>query len=99
MSPVLIVNADDFGQSAGINEGVIRAIERGPVRSASVMVRWPGAPAAARYAATRPDVSFGLHIDLGEWSFRDDAWTTVYDVVDTKDEQQVVDEIGRQIAQ
>ena len=34
----VIVNADDFGQSAGINRGVIEAHERGVVTSASLMV-------------------------------------------------------------
>ena len=48
----LIVNADDFGQSAGINEGIIRCHERGIVTSASLMVRWPHAAAAAEYART-----------------------------------------------
>ena len=33
----LIVNADDFGQSPGINRGIIEAHERGIVTSASLM--------------------------------------------------------------
>jgi predicted glycoside hydrolase/deacetylase ChbG (UPF0249 family) len=43
----LIVNADDFGQSAGINRGIIAAHEQGMVTSASLMVRWPAAHEAA----------------------------------------------------
>jgi predicted glycoside hydrolase/deacetylase ChbG (UPF0249 family) len=62
----LIVNADDFGQSDGINQGVVKAYERGIVTSASLMVRWPTASAAAVYARAHPDLSLGLHIDLGE---------------------------------
>jgi len=46
----LIVNADDFGQSTGINRGIIEAHERGVVTSASLMVRWPAAIDAAQYA-------------------------------------------------
>ena len=42
----LIVNADDFGQSRGVNRGVIEAHERGIVTSASLMVRWPAAESA-----------------------------------------------------
>ena len=42
----VIINADDFGLSAGINRGIIEAHERGIVTSASLMVRWP----AAEYA-------------------------------------------------
>jgi predicted glycoside hydrolase/deacetylase ChbG (UPF0249 family) len=46
----LIVNADDFGQSHGVNRGVIEAFENGIVTSASLMVRWPAAVEAAAYA-------------------------------------------------
>ena len=46
----LIVNADDFGQSHGVNRGIIEAHERGVVTSASLMVRWPAARKAAAYA-------------------------------------------------
>jgi len=37
----LIVNADDFGQSPGINRGIIKAHADGIVTSVSLMVRWP----------------------------------------------------------
>ena len=43
----LIVNADDFGLCAGVNQGIIEAHERGIVTSASLMVRYPAAEAAA----------------------------------------------------
>lgn len=43
----LVVNADDFGLSPGVNRGVIEAHEAGIVTSASLMVRWPGAAEAA----------------------------------------------------
>ena len=37
----LIVNADDFGLSEGVNRGIIEAHERGIVTSASLMVLKP----------------------------------------------------------
>ena len=37
----LIVNADDFGLSAGVNEGILRAHRDGIVTSTSLMVRQP----------------------------------------------------------
>ena len=43
----LIVNADDFGLSAGVNAGVARTHEEGILTSASLMVRQPGAEQAA----------------------------------------------------
>ena len=74
----LIVNADDFGQSHAVNRGVITAHERGIVTSASLMVRWPSSSEAAAYAREHPELSLGLHVDFGEWAYRDEAWTPIY---------------------
>lgn len=84
-SRLLVVNADDFGQSAGVNRGVIEAHERGIVTSASLMVRWPAAEEAARYARAHRRLSVGLHLDLGEWVFRNGSWEALYEVVPLDD--------------
>lgn len=81
----LIVNADDFGQSLGVNRGIIEAHERGIVTSASLMVRSPAAADAAAYSARRPKLSLGLHLDLGEWSYRGNRWVPLYEVVRVDD--------------
>jgi chitin disaccharide deacetylase len=94
----LIVNADDFGQSTGINDGVIEAFERGVVRSASLMVRWPAAAEAARYAKAYPDLSVGLHLDLGEFTYRQSQWVPLYEVVRREDHAAVESEISRQFS-
>lgn len=93
----LIVNADDFGQSAGVNRGVIRAHEEGIVTSATLMVRWPDADEAAAYAREHPDLSVGLHLDLGEWEYVDGDWRARYEVVDTDDTASVGAEVEGQI--
>jgi predicted glycoside hydrolase/deacetylase ChbG (UPF0249 family) len=93
----LIVNADDFGQSAGINRGIVAAHQQGIVTSASLMVRWPHAREAAEYARARGDVSIGLHVDLGEWFFDRGEWKAMYKVVDLKCESAVADELAKQI--
>src|SRR5947208_2177006 len=93
----LIVNADDFGQSRGINRGVARAHRAGVVTSASLMVRFPEAAEAAGYARANPALSVGLHLDLGEWSYRDGTWQPEYVVVDTDDDRAVSDEVERQL--
>jgi predicted glycoside hydrolase/deacetylase ChbG (UPF0249 family) len=93
----LIVNADDFGQSAGINRGVITAHRDGIVTSASLMVRWPAATEAAVYARKHPSLSVGLHIDLGEQILRAGEWVPLYSVVPVQDESAVRDEISRQL--
>jgi predicted glycoside hydrolase/deacetylase ChbG (UPF0249 family) len=93
----LIVNADDFGQSLGVNRGIIDAHEHGIVTSASLMVRWPNASEAAAYAREHTDLSLGLHVDLGEWAFRDGEWARLYEVVAPSDETAMTDEIARQL--
>ena len=98
MSPrYLIVNADDFGQSPGINRGVIQAYEKGILTSASLMVRWPAAAEAAGYARRNPDLGVGLHLDFGEWIYRDGKWLPLYRVVDESDPRAVRAEIRRQL--
>jgi chitin disaccharide deacetylase len=93
----LIVNADDFGQSVGINRGVIAAHERGIVTSTSLMVRWPAAADAAARACAHPALGVGLHLDLGEWVSRNGEWIPVYEVVDRSDVAAVHQEIRRQL--
>jgi predicted glycoside hydrolase/deacetylase ChbG (UPF0249 family) len=93
----LIVNADDFGQSYGVNQGIIEAHERGIVTSASLMVRWPAAVDAGDYARTHPRLSIGLHFDLGEWVYREDVWTPLYEVASPDDLMAVRDELSRQL--
>jgi predicted glycoside hydrolase/deacetylase ChbG (UPF0249 family) len=94
---ILIVNADDFGRSAGINRGVIRARENGLVTSASLMVRWPVAAEAAAYARRHPVLSLGLHFDFGEWTCREEGWQAVYEVVPLDDRVAIQQEALRQL--
>jgi len=75
---VLIVNADDFGLSRGVNAGVARTHEHGIVTSASLMVRGAGARDAAAYALRTPSLAVGLHVDLGEWVFVEGEWRQRY---------------------
>jgi chitin disaccharide deacetylase len=63
----LIVNADDFGYTPGVNRGVVEAHERGIVTSASLMVDQPAAGEAAAYARSHPELSVGLHLELQRW--------------------------------
>ena len=74
----LVVNADDFGLTAGVNRGIVRAHEHGIVTSASLMMRRPGAEEAAAYARRRTQISVGLHVDLGEWLYESGQWRTLY---------------------
>ena len=93
----LIVNADDFGQSIGINNGIIQAYEQGIVTSTSLMVRYPAAIDAARYANNHHSLDVGIHIDLGEWIYREGNWDPLYEVTSLDDTSAVKDEIKRQL--
>jgi predicted glycoside hydrolase/deacetylase ChbG (UPF0249 family) len=93
----LIVNADDFGLSAGVNAGVARAHEHGILTSASMMVRYPASAEAAAYARATPSLGVGLHVDLCEWAQRNGEWEMVYEVVPTQDEEAVETEVRSQL--
>jgi predicted glycoside hydrolase/deacetylase ChbG (UPF0249 family) len=92
----LIVNADDFGRSPGINAGVVAACRFGIVTSASLMVRWPSAEEAARLSRVVAPLTLGLHVDLGEWRF-DRAWKPVYEVVPLDSETAIEEELREQL--
>ena len=92
----LVVNADDFGLSPGVDRGIVEAFERGVVTSASLMVRRASAPRAAR-RARQLGLDLGLHLDLGEWVWRKGRWTVSYAVVALDDARAVAREIDRQL--
>lgn len=60
----LVVNADDFGISRGVNRGIVEAHRRGIVTSASLMANLPSAEDALTRAAVCPDLGLGLHLTL-----------------------------------
>jgi predicted glycoside hydrolase/deacetylase ChbG (UPF0249 family) len=95
----LIVNADDFGLTSGVNRGIIEAHERGILTSASLMVRGAAAAEAAAYAQQHPAFSVGLHFDAAEWRYERGEWVLAYQVADTEDADAVRDELDRQLAE
>ncbi len=64
MPKKIIINADDFGFSTGVNAGIIECLESGLIRSATIMANTPGAEEAASYAKAHPEFDFGLHLNL-----------------------------------
>jgi chitin disaccharide deacetylase len=68
----LIINADDFGASVGLNRGILEAHTRGVVTSTSLTVRGGAAEEAAAMSRDCPRLSIGLHWDVwgeGEHTF------------------------------
>lgn len=93
----LIVNADDFGLSQGVNRGIAEAFRNGIVTSASLMVRGRAAEDAARLARRLPGLGVGLHLDLGEWIHEGGRWVASYEVVPLTDARAVQAEIASQL--
>jgi chitin disaccharide deacetylase len=60
----LIVNADDFGFTGGINRAIVEAHTRGIVTSSTLMANGNAFENAARLAATVPRLSVGCHVVL-----------------------------------
>ena len=94
----VIVNADDFGMSPGVNRGIIQTHEHGIVTSASLLVHWPAAVEAAAYSRRHENFSVGIHVDLGEWRFRHVRWSPNYQRVNLKDAKAVEKEVANQLA-
>lgn len=62
---LLIVNADDFGRTPGVVEGVFETHWRGVVTSTTAMINLPGAKAAVRRAVGEmPSLGIGVHLNL-----------------------------------
>ncbi|HTO58628.1 MAG TPA: hopanoid biosynthesis-associated protein HpnK [Pseudomonadales bacterium] len=62
----LIVSADDFGMSPGVNEAVLRAHTDGVLTDAGLMVNGAAADDAIARARAAPGLSVGLHLVLAQ---------------------------------
>ncbi|MDQ6630564.1 MAG: hopanoid biosynthesis-associated protein HpnK [Verrucomicrobiota bacterium] len=60
----LIINADDFGREASINQAIVSAHHEGVLTSASLMVNEEGFEDAVRLARENPQMGVGLHLTL-----------------------------------
>lgn len=83
------MNADDLGLCPGVNAGIAEAHEHGIVTSASLMVLRPAAREAVGMVADLPRLAVGMHLDLGQWDYRDGRWVASYARCDQEDETAV----------
>ena len=60
----LIVNADDFGFTSGVNRAIVEAHTRGVVTSSTLMATGPAFAQAVQLARTVPQMSIGGHVVL-----------------------------------
>ncbi len=66
---VLVVNADDFGETEPITAGITECIEAGAVTSTTILANMPATRRALAWAAPRSRdrrASFGVHLNLCE---------------------------------
>ena len=61
---LLVVHADDLGETHSVNAAAIKGLQDGTINSASLMVPCPWFPEIADYAKSHPDADFGLHLTL-----------------------------------
>ena len=64
MSRHLIINADDFGASTGINRGIIECHTRGVLTNTGLMVTGRAVDEAVRLSREHSRLAVGLHFDL-----------------------------------
>ncbi len=62
MDRKLIVNADDYGRSPGISQGILQAHREGIVTSTTIMINQPGVKAQLLEALAFSDLGIGLHL-------------------------------------
>jgi predicted glycoside hydrolase/deacetylase ChbG (UPF0249 family) len=84
----LIVNADDFGASEGVNRGIVESHVRGVVTSTSLMVTGAALEEAIELSRAHPELAIGLH-----W----DVWGEDEREFDTEDIDAVRREYARQL--
>lgn len=60
----LIVNADDFGYTSGVNRAIVEAHTRGVVTSSTLMANGPAFAEAVAFAKESPRLSVGCHVVL-----------------------------------
>jgi predicted glycoside hydrolase/deacetylase ChbG (UPF0249 family) len=83
MAKHLIINADDFGASIGINRGILECHTRGVLTSASLMVTGRAVQDAVAMSRDHPTLGIGLHWDV--WG-EDEREFDIYDLPAVRDE-------------
>jgi len=64
MTRALVVNADDFGLTPGVNAGIVDAHTRGILTSASLFANAPATDHAIQLARQTPTLGIGCHLAL-----------------------------------
>ena len=68
----LIINADDFGFSPGITDGILHAHKTGILTSTTLMSTMPDRDRAIELAKTTPTLGVGIHLCLTQGEAADE---------------------------
>lgn len=60
----LVVNADDFGLTEGVNEGIADGFKNGIITAVSLIATMPAFNHAVEIARENPDLDIGVHLSL-----------------------------------
>ncbi|MFQ6082109.1 MAG: carbohydrate deacetylase [Candidatus Aminicenantia bacterium] len=60
----VIINADDFGLTSGINKGIILAHQKGILTSTTLMANMPGFSQAVKLAKKNKSLGVGIHLNI-----------------------------------
>lgn len=60
----LIINADDFGLTCGVNKGIIEGYQAKVITSVSIFPNMPGYEDAIRLLNQNPNLSVGVHLNI-----------------------------------
>ncbi|MCR6095094.1 chitin disaccharide deacetylase [Salipaludibacillus agaradhaerens] len=60
----IIVNADDFGLSKGVNDGIFYGMMNGAIDSTTMMMNMPGTDDAMERYKKHPELKVGIHLTL-----------------------------------
>ena len=63
-TPRLVVTADDFGLSPGVDHGILEAFRRGIVRSTALLVNFPDVGDSVSRLRQEPGLEVGIHLNL-----------------------------------
>lgn len=61
---LLIINADDFGYSTGVNYGIIHSYQQGILTSTTMITTMPGFEEGVKLAEENPGLGIGVHLSL-----------------------------------
>jgi len=60
----VIINADDFGLTCGVNKGIIECYQAGIVTNVSLFTNMPGYEDAIRLVNQNPNLGVGIHLNI-----------------------------------